>query len=67
MMSYYYVKSPLFGIAAGKVERFSDVQAGRFLLEGSIEPFDPRKHRSAPGAECVPGVEPASQAKPLKH
>lgn len=67
MMSYYFVKRPLFGIAAGKVERFSDVAAGRLLLDGSLEPFDPRKHGRAPGAECVPGNEPQAQAKPIKH
>lgn len=48
-MKYYYVKVDLFGIPAGRVERFTDQRAGHYVLDGSIEHFDPKnpKHAAA--------------------
>lgn len=52
MMSLYYVRKPLFGIAAGHVEQFRPERAARLVLDGAIEPFDEKKkqHREAPGS-----------------
>jgi len=50
MMSLYYVKRDLFGVQAGRVERFAPHKAGAFLAEGFIEPYDEKKHGSKPGA-----------------
>lgn len=52
MMSLYYVKKPLFGVAAGRVERFAAHRAGTLLLDGSIEAYDEKnkRHREAPGS-----------------
>lgn len=55
-MSYYYVKRDLYGIAAGRVERFTPHKAGALVVDGSIEPYDEQKHGKAPGA-------PASEVK----
>lgn len=44
-MKLYYVKTDLFGVKAGTVERFADFAAGRHLAEGAIEPFDPKNGR----------------------
>jgi len=67
MMSYYFVKKPLFGIAAGRVERFGDAQAGRLMMDGSLEPYDAKRHGRAPGAECVPVVDAGNTVRPIKH
>jgi len=50
MMRHYFVKKPLYGVDAGRVERFSIEKAARFLDEGALEPYDPKKHGHAPGA-----------------
>lgn len=50
MMRYYYVKTNLFGVPAGQVERFADHRSGPLVADGSIEPFDPQKHGKKPGA-----------------
>ncbi len=60
MMQYYLVKKPLFGIAAGRVERFAPHKAGLFLLEGSIEPYDEKRHGRAPGAPAPETREAAA-------
>lgn len=65
MMDLYFVKSDLPGLPAGRVERFSVVKAAIWLREGAIEPFDVKKHSSAPGAPRL-APQPAIQAKPLK-
>lgn len=46
-MKLYYVKTDLYGVASGRVERFTDQAAGRHLAEGSIEPFDPKNSKHA--------------------
>jgi hypothetical protein len=50
----YFVKKPLYGIVAGRVERFAPHKAGELIVNGSIEPFDRKKHGNAPGAPVVP-------------
>jgi hypothetical protein len=50
MMQFYFVKKPLYGIQAGRVERFALHKAATFLLDGSIEPYDEKRHGKAPGA-----------------
>lgn len=61
MMASYYVKSPLPGLPAGRVERFEVGRAQVWLLDGAIEAFDPSnpKHAAAAG-------KPTS-VKPLKR
>lgn len=51
-MRYYYVKRPLYGIEAGRVERFAPSKSGPLMEDGAIEPYDPANntHRVAPGA-----------------
>jgi hypothetical protein len=67
-MMWCYVKKDLggrFGIPAGSVEKFAPHQAGSLIVEGAVEPFDPKneKHATAPGAECVPR-EPVAAETP---
>lgn len=50
MMSLYFVKKDLFGVKAGTVERFAHHKAGAYVLDGSIEPYDEKKHGSRAGA-----------------
>lgn len=50
MMALYYVKHDLYGVAAGRVERFAAHKAGQLLMEKSIEPYDPAEHAGKPGA-----------------
>ena len=50
MMAYYFVKKDLWGVKRGTVERFADHKALQFLREGSIEPYDAKKHAEKPGA-----------------
>ena len=52
MMQHYFVKKDLYGVPAGRVERFAHHKAGALLIEGAIEPYDPKnkKHRDAPGS-----------------
>lgn len=50
MMSFYYVKDDLFGLRRGRVERFHPAKAGQLVLEGKIEPYDPKRHCDKPGA-----------------
>lgn len=47
MMSLYYVKADLLGVAAGRVELFRGDRAA--AMRDSLEPFDPqnKKHASA--------------------
>ncbi len=49
MMNRYFVKRPLFGIDAGRVERFHHSKAALLEAEGSIEPYDEKRsdHRQA--------------------
>ncbi len=54
MEGLYFVKKPLYGIAAGRVERFAPHKAGELIVNGSIEPFDQKKHGKAPGAPAAP-------------
>lgn len=49
-MQLYHVKKDLFGIRAGTVERFSHQKAGLFLQDGSIEPYDEKRHGRLPGS-----------------
>lgn len=49
-MKHYYVKVDLFGVPAGRVERFADYRAAHFLSEDAIEPYDEKKHGNKPGA-----------------
>jgi len=46
----YHVKKDLFGIKAGRIERFAPQKAGLLLIEGDIEPYDEKKHGHLPGA-----------------
>ena len=39
-MSYYLVKSDLFGVPKGRVERFHQAKAALLVHEGKIEPYD---------------------------
>jgi hypothetical protein len=50
MMQLYYVKSDLYGVPAGRVERFALHKAAPLVASGEIEPYDERKHGSKPGA-----------------
>lgn len=50
MMQFYYVKRPLYGVAAGRVERFADHRALVLVRDGAIEPYDPKRHAGSPGA-----------------
>jgi len=59
MQHLYYVKQDLYGVPAGRVERFAPNKAGQLVLEGAIEPYDEKKHGTAPGA-------PASATKEAK-
>jgi len=54
MMAFYFVKKPLYGIQAGRVERFALHKAAGFLQDGSIEPYDEKRHGKAPGAPAPP-------------
>ena len=54
-MQYFYVKKDLWGVQAGRVERFSPTAAAPLVANGSLEPFDPKKHSDYPGASDVPG------------
>jgi hypothetical protein len=47
MMSLYFVKRPLYGIEAGRVERFAHHAAGPLLSDGSIEAFNEKNGRHA--------------------
>lgn len=49
-MQLFYVKKDLFGLRAGRVERFAPHKAGAYLVEGMIEPYDEKKHANAPGS-----------------
>lgn len=49
-MELYHVKKDLFGIKAGTVERFSHQKAGMFLQDGSIEPYEEKRHGRIPGS-----------------
>lgn len=59
-MGFYFVKRDLYGIKAGRVERFLNAKAAAYLVDGSIEPFDRQKHGKAPGAPA-----PVVDAKPI--
>lgn len=59
MQTYYLVKTDLFGIRRGTVERFAPHKAGALLQAGQIEPYDPKKHAGKPGA-------PESKIEPIK-
>ena len=50
MMDMYYVKQELWGVRKGSVERFARHKAAQLVIEGKIEPYDPKRHASAPGA-----------------
>lgn len=50
MMRYYFVKSDLFGIKKGTIERFADHKAGQLIVAGKIEPYDEKKHGDGPGS-----------------
>lgn len=58
-MQLYYVKSDLYGVARGRVERFADFKAGPLVLQGLIEPYDEKRHGDKPGA-------PQRVAQPIK-
>lgn len=49
-MQLYFVKRDLWGIKAGRIERFAPHKAGPLLVSGDIEPYDERKHGDKPGA-----------------
>ena len=49
-MQLFHVVKPLFGIAPGRVERFAGHKSGAFLADGSIEPYDEKRHGDLPGA-----------------
>lgn len=54
MLQFYFVKKDLYGVKAGTVERFWPHKAGQLVADGSIEPFDEKRHGDKPGAEWVP-------------
>lgn len=56
-MQMLYVKKDLFGIAAGRVERFAPHKAAALIADGSCEPYDDKKHAKAPGAPAAPAVK----------
>jgi hypothetical protein len=62
-MAFYFVKRDLYGIRAGTVERFGPQKAGVFVLDGSIEPYDERRHSKAPGAPASEPKEAAGRSK----
>lgn len=49
-MRMYYVKKSLFGVKADSVELFSSDRAALFTADGSIEPYDEKKHGDKPGS-----------------
>lgn len=51
MMNYYFVKRALPGVPMGVLERFTDTRAAVFVLDGSIEPYDKKKHGELPQVE----------------
>lgn len=57
MMQLYYVKNDLYGVSKGRVERFADHKAAPLVLAGDIEPYDERKHASAPGSPAAATVD----------
>lgn len=61
MMAYYYVKTDLYGVQKGRVERFADHKAGSLVRDGSIEPYDPKRHGHYPGAP-----EPEKKLEPIR-
>ncbi len=63
MMGYYFVKRDLYGIKAGRVERFSPTKAAPLVLDGSLAPYDEKKHSDKPGAECVPEGQRVTSGK----
>lgn len=50
MMGLYYVKAPLWGVPAGRVERFAAHKAAPLVIDGAIEEYDPKRHAGRPGA-----------------
>lgn len=50
MMAYYFVKRDLWGVPKNTVERFADHKAGQLVRDGSIEPYDEKRHGDKPGA-----------------
>ncbi len=63
MMQFYYVKRDLFGIPAGRVERFSATKAGPLVIDGSLIPYDEKRHGGKPGSESVPEDQRTSSGK----
>lgn len=63
MMDLYYVKTPLYGVQAGRVERFAAHKALQYLKDGSIEAYDPQKHRGMPGAPQLAPIHEAAKDK----
>jgi hypothetical protein len=63
MMQFYYVKRDLFGIPAGRVERFSTTKAGPLVIDGSLIPYDEKRHGGKPGSESVPDDQRISSGK----
>lgn len=53
MMQFYFVKADLWGVPRGSVEKFSPEKAVTHLAEGSLEPFDAKKHAKARGAQAA--------------
>jgi hypothetical protein len=47
MMSDYFVKQDLPGVARGRVERFMDTRAGYLVRAGFLEPYDEKRHGQA--------------------
>ncbi len=62
-MQFYYVKSDLAGVPAGTVERFAQHKAAPLVLDGTLVPYDEKKHAGKPGADAVPEDQRASSGK----
>lgn len=63
MMSHYFVKAALPGVPAGRVERFSVQRAATWEAEGLIEPYDPKRHATAPGAPVAAASSKSTSSK----
>lgn len=63
MMTYYHVKTDLFGIKAGSVERFAAHKAGALVMDGSIEPYEEKRHGSLPGSPALIAKQAAARAE----
>ena len=66
-MRDYFVRVDLFGIKAGRVERFADQRAAVLVRDGFIEPFDAKngKHAAALRAQEKEAADRKAEAEVL--